>query len=72
VEPRTASRRPPRVEDGARKAEEAVKSRRVIVPLNDYEWSIDKNVGAIANDLHHIVTSPRYDYLHDSRSSYIK
>src|SRR5277367_4907590 len=40
-------------------------TRRMIVVLNDNEWSIDKNVGAIASYLHHIVTSPRYDYLHD-------
>src|SRR6266567_1516755 len=40
-------------------------TRRMIVVLNDNEWSIDKNVGAIANYLHHIVTSPRFDYLHD-------
>src|ERR1700760_3156575 len=38
-------------------------TRRMMVVLNDNEWSIDKNVGAIANYLHHIVTNPRYDYL---------
>src|SRR5580692_2355262 len=40
-------------------------TRRMVVVLNDNEWSIDKNVGAIANYLHHIVTSPRFDYLHE-------
>src|SRR5271165_3255845 len=40
-------------------------TKRLIVILNDNEWSIDKNVGAIASYLHGIVTSPRFDYLHD-------
>src|SRR5271165_5797378 len=40
-------------------------TKRLIVVLNDNEWSIDKNVGAIASYLHKIVTSPRFDYLHD-------
>src|SRR5213082_1603381 len=40
-------------------------TKRMIVVLNDNEWSIDKNVGAIASYLNKIVTSPRYDYLHD-------
>src|ERR1700690_67367 len=40
-------------------------TRRLIVVLNDNEWSIDKNVGAIANYLNKIVTSPRFDYLHE-------
>src|SRR6516165_5678506 len=40
-------------------------TRRLIVVLNDNEWSIDKNVGAIATYLNKIVTSPRFDYLHD-------
>src|ERR1700733_14139964 len=40
-------------------------TRRMIVVLNDNEWSIDKNVGAIASYLNKIVTSSRFDYLHD-------
>jgi 1-deoxy-D-xylulose-5-phosphate synthase len=40
-------------------------TRRMIVVLNDNEWSIDKNVGAIAGYLNRIVTSPRYDHLHE-------
>jgi 1-deoxy-D-xylulose-5-phosphate synthase len=40
-------------------------TRRLIVVLNDNEWSIDKNVGAIASYLNRIVTNPSYDYLHD-------
>src|ERR1035437_4202896 len=40
-------------------------TKRLIVVLNDNEWSIDKNVGAIATYLNKIVTSPQFDYLHD-------
>src|SRR5579863_8712809 len=47
-------------------------TRRMIVVLNDNEWSIDKNVGAIANYLHHIVTSPRYGYLHDRAGKFVE
>jgi 1-deoxy-D-xylulose-5-phosphate synthase len=43
----------------------AHQTKRLIVVLNDNEWSIDKNVGAIAAYLNKIVTSPRFDYLHD-------
>ena len=41
-------------------------AKRLIVILNDNEWSIDKNVGAIAKYLTEIVTNPRYDNLHKS------
>src|SRR3984885_15745855 len=34
----------------------AEQTKRLIVVLNDNEWSIDRNVGAIANYLHKIVT----------------
>jgi 1-deoxy-D-xylulose-5-phosphate synthase len=47
-------------------------TRRMIVVLNDNEWSIDKNVGAIATYLHRIVTSPRYDYLHDRAGKFVE
>ena len=38
-------------------------TRKLIVILNDNEWSIAKNVGAIANYLNKIVTNPRYNSL---------
>jgi 1-deoxy-D-xylulose-5-phosphate synthase len=38
-------------------------TKRLIVVLNDNEWSIAKNVGAIANYLNKIVTNPRYNSL---------
>ena len=44
----------------------AQQTKRLIVVLNDNEWSIDRNVGAIANYLHKIVTNEHYTNLHDS------
>ena len=44
----------------------AQQTKRLIVVLNDNEWSIDRNVGAIASYLHKIVTNERYTNLHDS------
>src|ERR1700749_4728642 len=41
-------------------------TKRLIIVLNDNEWSIDRNVGAIASYLHKIVTNERYTNLHDS------
>jgi 1-deoxy-D-xylulose-5-phosphate synthase len=40
-------------------------TKRLIVILNDNEWSIDRNVGAIASYLNRIVTNSQFDYLHD-------
>lgn len=39
-------------------------TKRLIVVLNDNKWSIAKNVGAIANLLNKIVTSPIYNRWH--------
>ena len=44
----------------------AEQTNRLIVVLNDNEWSIDRNVGAIAGYFHRIVTNERYKNLHDS------
>ena len=41
-------------------------TRRLIIVLNDNEWSIDRNVGAIARHFHKIVTNEHYKSLHDS------
>src|SRR6202051_3704723 len=43
----------------------AAQTKRMIVVLNDNAWSIDKNVGAIAEYLHKIVTNPTVSSLHD-------
>ncbi len=47
-------------------------TKKMVVVLNDNEWSIDKNVGAIATYLNAIVTSPRYDYLHDRAGKFVQ
>jgi 1-deoxy-D-xylulose-5-phosphate synthase len=44
----------------------AEQTKRLIIVLNDNEWSIDRNVGAIARYFHRIVTNERYKHLHDS------
>ena len=44
----------------------ADQTKRLIVVLNDNEWSIDRNVGAIARYLHKIVTNEHVTHLHDS------
>ncbi|QNI32621.1 1-deoxy-D-xylulose-5-phosphate synthase [Alloacidobacterium dinghuense] len=44
----------------------ADQTKRLIVVLNDNEWSIDRNVGAIARYLHKIVTNQHVNHLHDS------
>jgi 1-deoxy-D-xylulose-5-phosphate synthase len=44
----------------------AEQTKRMIVVLNDNEWSIDRNVGAVARYFHKIVTNPHYTSLHDS------
>jgi 1-deoxy-D-xylulose-5-phosphate synthase len=43
----------------------ADQTRRMIVVLNDNEWSIDRNVGAIARYFHRVVTNEHYKTLHD-------
>jgi 1-deoxy-D-xylulose-5-phosphate synthase len=47
-------------------------TKRLLVVLNDNEWSIDKNVGAIAHYLNRIVTSPSYHYLHERTRKFVE
>ncbi|MGF1677662.1 MAG: 1-deoxy-D-xylulose-5-phosphate synthase [Candidatus Methylacidiphilales bacterium] len=47
-------------------------TKRMIIVLNDNEWSIDKNVGAIADYFNKIVTNPNYSHLHDKAESFLK
>ncbi len=47
-------------------------TRRMLVVLNDNEWSIDKNVGAIASYLNKIVTNPKYDYLQERAAKFVQ
>jgi 1-deoxy-D-xylulose-5-phosphate synthase len=50
----------------------AAQTKRLIVVLNDNAWSIDKNVGAIAEYLHRIVTNPTVAGLHDRAARLIE
>src|SRR5471032_929974 len=47
-------------------------TKKFIGILNDNEWSIDKNVGAIAKYLTDIVTNPRYENLHRSMEKLVQ
>src|ERR1700751_3502680 len=47
-------------------------TKRFIVVLNDNEWSIAKNVGAIASYLNTIVTSPTFAHLHDKARHFVE
>ncbi|MGA3334486.1 MAG: 1-deoxy-D-xylulose-5-phosphate synthase [Terracidiphilus sp.] len=50
----------------------AVQTRRMIVVLNDNQWSIDRNVGAVARYFHRIVTNERYQHLHERATRLIE
>ncbi len=47
-------------------------TKKFIGILNDNEWSIDKNVGAISKYLNKIITNPGYNRLHDDLSKLVK
>ena len=47
-------------------------TKRFIVVLNDNEWSIAKNVGAIANYLNSIATSPTFAHLHEKAAHFVR
>ncbi|HUA92647.1 MAG TPA: 1-deoxy-D-xylulose-5-phosphate synthase [Terracidiphilus sp.] len=50
----------------------AEQTKRMIVILNDNEWSIDRNVGAVARYFHRIVTNEHYQHLHASAARIIE
>jgi 1-deoxy-D-xylulose-5-phosphate synthase len=50
----------------------AAQTKRLIIVLNDNEWSIDKNVGAIAEYFHKIATNPTFNSLHDKAASLVE
>src|ERR1700735_1899976 len=50
----------------------AAQTKRLIIVLNDNEWSIDKNVGAIAAYFHKIATNPTYNSLHDKAAELVE
>lgn len=47
-------------------------TKRLIVVLNDNEWSIAKNVGAIATYLNKIATHSAYQHLHEKAEKFVK
>jgi 1-deoxy-D-xylulose-5-phosphate synthase len=47
-------------------------TRRFIVVLNDNEWSIARNVGAIAHYLNKISTSPTFAHLHEKAAQFVE
>ena len=47
-------------------------TKRLIVILNDNEWSIAKNVGAISSYLNRLSTSPTYNKLHHDVEGFFK
>jgi 1-deoxy-D-xylulose-5-phosphate synthase len=47
-------------------------TKRFIVVLNDNEWSIAKNVGAIASYFNKIVTSETYAHLHEKARNFVE
>ena len=47
-------------------------TKRLIIVLNDNEWSIAKNVGAVAEYLNRLVTNPAYAHLHDKAAKFVE
>ena len=47
-------------------------TKRLIVVLNDNEWSIDRNVGAIATYFNHVATHPAYASLHLKAAEFVE
>lgn len=47
-------------------------TKKFIIVLNDNEWSIDKNVGAISNYFNKITTSETFDHLRERAANFIE
>jgi len=50
----------------------ATSAKKLIVVLNDNEWSIAKNVGAVAEYLNRIVTQPAFAHLHEKAANFVE
>lgn len=50
----------------------ATATKKFIVVLNDNEWSIDKNVGAIARYFNKITASRTYSHLHEKAAQFVE
>jgi 1-deoxy-D-xylulose-5-phosphate synthase len=47
-------------------------TKRFILVLNDNEWSIDRNVGAIAKYFHALQTSSTYSHIHEKAADFVE
>ncbi len=47
-------------------------TKRLIVILNDNEWSIDRNVGALSRYFNELITTPFYNRINDEFESFLK
>lgn len=47
-------------------------TKKMVVILNDNEWSIAKNVGAISKYLGELITNPTYNRLHNDLEGFLK
>lgn len=50
----------------------ATTTKKFIVVLNDNEWSIDRNVGAIAKYFHALQTSSTYSHIHEKAADFVE
>lgn len=50
----------------------AQSTKKMVVVLNDNEWSIAKNVGAISKYLGELITNPTYNRLHTDLEGFLK
>jgi len=50
----------------------ATSTKQLIVVLNDNEWSIDRNVGAIAKYFNKVATTPTFSHLRETAASIIE
>ena len=50
----------------------AAATKRFILVLNDNEWSIDRNVGAIAKYFHALQTSSTYSHIHEKAAEFVE
>ncbi len=50
----------------------ATTTDRFLVVLNDNEWSIDRNVGAIAKYFHALQTSSTYSHIHEKAAEFVE
>lgn len=47
-------------------------TKKFILVLNDNEWSIDRNVGAIAKYFHALQTSSTYSHIHEKAAEFVE